>query len=133
MSKRRILLREPRTHVPRSRLQAGRVFPAIDAIADPDRPDSLPQNALIAAERAGALRFEMYGDLHLVDVRKGNGLRARAEAVPTGHEHGFRRSVADPLRDNSDGDGPVEEVLHRAFGLRDSLARSPRHRVTSAH
>jgi len=36
---------------------------AIDAVADPDRPDSLPQNALIGRGACGVSRFEMYGDL----------------------------------------------------------------------
>jgi len=41
----------------------GASFPAIDAVADPDLPDSLPQNALISRGACGAFRFEMYGDL----------------------------------------------------------------------
>jgi hypothetical protein len=36
---------------------------AFAAAADPDRPDSFPQNALIRRGACGVSRFEMYGDL----------------------------------------------------------------------
>ena len=37
----------------------------------------------------------------------------------------FAAPARDPLRDNSDGDGPVEEVLHRAFLVQDGPALRP--------